>query len=234
MTSPYINVSKNQGEPAPLGTPAGCCMGCLLSNTCPLAHPSLTRCAVTGTVPPPELPDHLPTPADTGLDLTEVLSRGVEKFAGAAFGLGWTDLLAAIIERTHNTDADGNDVDWSRLQIARNLLCLAVANLVPIHGAPASHWVAAAATVRGPAAPLVTAGVVLGAIGAIGIGTAVRGPVGTVCRAAITTVKTAGRLAWLFARSRLGWIITRPVIWALISGAAILTWRAFVHLLTGA
>ncbi|MFF9076299.1 hypothetical protein ACF1A9_29005 [Streptomyces sp. NPDC014872] len=235
MTSPHINVSKEQGETVPAAAPNGCCPGCPLSDTCTLADPGLTRCAVTGTVPPPELPDHTPTAAaGSGLDITEVVSRGVEKAVGAAFGLGWTDLLAAVIERTHSTDSEGNEVDWSRLQLGRNLLCLAVANVVPIHGAPASRWVADAFTAHGPAAPLVSAGAVLGFAGAVCIGTIVGGAVGLLCRAALTAAKSAGRLAWRFACSRLGWIITRPVIWAGVSGLAILTWRALVHLLAGA
>ncbi|MFE9679134.1 hypothetical protein ACFYO5_34310 [Streptomyces sp. NPDC006259] len=235
MTSPHINVSKEQGEPVPAAAPKGCCPGCPLSDTCTLADLGLTRCAVTGTAPPPEPPDHTPTAAaDSGLDITEVVSRGVEKAVGAAFGLGWTDLLAAVIERTHSTDSEGNEVDWSRLQLGRNLLCLAVANVVPIHGAPAARWVADAFTADGPGAPLISAGAVLGFAGAVGIGTIVGGAIGLLCRAALTAAKSAGRLTWRLVRSRLGWIITRPVIWAGVSGLAIFTWRALVHLLAGA
>lgn len=235
MTSPHINVSKDQGETVPAAAPHGCCLGCPISDTCTLADPKLTRCAVTGALPPPEPPHHTPaTTAGSDLDITEVVSRGVEKAVGAAFGLGWTDLLAAVIERTHSTDAEGNEVDWSRLQLGRNLLCLAVANVVPIDGTPASRWVADAFAAHGPAAPLVSAGTVLGFVGAACIGTIVGGSIGLLCHAAMTAAKSAGRLAWRFLCSRLGWIITRPVIWAGVSGLVILTWRALVHLLAGA
>jgi hypothetical protein len=234
MTSPHINVSKEQREKAPAAAPHGCCSGCPLSDTCALVDPGLTRCAVTGTVPPPKPPDRPPTAAGSGLDITEVVSRGVEKAVGAAFGLGWTDLLAVVIERTHSTDSEGNEVDWSRLQLGRNLLCLVVANAVPIHGAPASRWAADAFTAHGPAAPLVSAGTVLGFAGAACIGTILGGPIGLLCHAALTAAKSAGRLACRFVCSRLGWIITRPVIWAGVSALVILTWRALVHLLAGA
>lgn len=235
MTSPHINVSKDQGKTVPAAASHGCCLGCPISDTCTLADLKLTRCAVTGALPPPEPPHHTPaTTAGSDLDITEVVSRGVEKAVGAAFGLGWTDLLAAVIERTHSTDAEGNEVDWSRLQLGRNLLCLAVANVVPIDGAPASRWVADAFAAHGPAAPLVSAGTVLGFAGAACIGTIVGGSVGLLCRDALTAARSAGRLAWRFLCSRLGWIITRPVIWAGVSGLVILTWRALVHLLAGA
>ncbi|MGW1496140.1 hypothetical protein [Streptomyces sp. NPDC002402] len=232
MNSPHINGSKEQGETAPAAAPHSCCPGCPLSDTCTLADPGLTRCAVTGTVPPPEPPKHTPTAtAGFGLDITEVVSP---EAVGATFGLAWTDLLAAVIERTHSTDSEGNEVDWSRLQLGRNLLSLAVANVVPIHGAPASRWVADAAAAHGPAAPLVSAGTVLGFAGAVCIGTIVGGPIGLLCHAALTAAKSTGSLAWRFVRSRLGWITTRPVIWAVVSGLVILTWRALVHLLAGA
>ncbi|MFJ8752311.1 hypothetical protein ACIREO_23690 [Streptomyces sp. NPDC102441] len=230
-SSSHINLDKEPSGPAP----DGCCVGCPLSDTCRLADPALARCAVTGAVPPPEPPHDPPSaPAGTDLDLTEVVSRGVEKAVGAAFGLGWTDLLAAVIERTNSVDADGNQVDWSRLQLPRNLLCLAVANVVPIKGAPASRWAVDAFTGYGLAAPLIPAGAVLGVVGAVCIGALAGGPIGLLCSAALTVAKGAGQLTWRFMCSRLGWIITRPLIWAAISGLLIITWRALVHLLTGA
>ncbi|MGW1616419.1 hypothetical protein ACWCQZ_44630 [Streptomyces sp. NPDC002285] len=232
-SSSHLKFSKGHADPA-AATPAACCAGCPLSGTCTRADPTLTRCAVTGTVPPPEPPPYTPSTA-TGaeLDITEVVS-GVKTAVGAAFGLDWTGLLAAVIERTNATDSSGNEVDWGRLQPGRNLLCLAVVNLVPLHGAPASRWAADAVTAHGLAAPLVPAGAVLSVAGALLIGAGINHPFGLLCRAAVSVATTAGRLTWRFARSRLGWILTRPVIWTGVSGLVIVTWRAAVHLLAGA
>ncbi|MDX5563321.1 hypothetical protein PYK79_08605 [Streptomyces sp. ID05-04B] len=228
------NFSKGQADAA-AATPAASCTGCPLSATCATADPTLVECAVTGTLPPPALPSHAPSPAPGAeLDITEVVSRGVETAVGAAFGLGWTDLLAAVIERTNATDSSGNEVDWGRLQLGRNLLCLALVNLVPLHGAPASRWAADAVTTHGLAAPLVPAGAVLGVAGAVFIGAGINHPIGLLCRAALTVATTTGRLTWRLVRSRLGWILTRPVIWTGVSGLVIVTWRAVVHLLAGA
>ncbi|MBQ0975975.1 hypothetical protein KBZ00_33445 [Streptomyces sp. RK31] len=230
----HSNFSKKQADPG-AATPAASCTGCPIRDTCVRADPTLTECAVTGSAPPPALPSHAPFPAPgSELDITEVVSRGVEKAVGAAFGFGWTDLLAAVIERTNATDSSGNEVDWSRLQLGRNLLCLAVVNLVPLHGAPASRWAADAFTAHGLEAPLVSAGAVLGAAGAVVIGAGINHPLGLLCRAALSVATTTGRLTWRLVRSRLGWIITRPVIWAGVSGLVIVTWRAVVHLLAGA
>ncbi|MCX4682326.1 hypothetical protein OG413_44905 [Streptomyces sp. NBC_01433] len=231
MSSSRIHRGKEPSGPAA----DGCCAGCPLSDTCSLADPVLARCAVTGAVPPPEPPHDPPSvTAGTDLDLTEVVSRGVEKAVGAAFGLGWTDLLAAVIERTNSVDSEGNPVDWGRLQLPRNLLCLAVANIVPIQGAPASRWAADAFTGYGLAALLIPTGAVLTVAGAVCIGTLVGGPIGLLCSAALTVAKGAGQLTWRLICSRLGWIITRPLIWAGVSGLLIITWRALVRLLTGA
>ncbi|QCX82163.1 hypothetical protein C9F11_42915 (plasmid) [Streptomyces sp. YIM 121038] len=231
MSPSNPDLTKGPAEPAP----SGCCPNCPISGTCHLASTTLTRCAVTGAAPPPEPPDDAPTaPAAAGLDITEVVSRGVEKAVGAAFGLGWTDLLAAVITRSNSTDADGNPVNWDRLQLPRNILCAAVANLVPIQGAPASRWAADAFTTYGLTAPLVPAGAVLAVAGAVCLASLAGGLVGLLCTAALNGLTSLCRLIWRFLRSRLGWIITRPVIWAAVSGLVIVTWRFLVHILAGA
>ncbi|MFJ6438243.1 hypothetical protein [Streptomyces sp. NPDC091416] len=233
-SSSHLNFSKGQGDQA-AATPAACCTGCPLTDTCARADPALTECAVTGAAPPPAPPPYIPDPlARRDLDLTEVVSRGVETAVGAAFGLGWTDLLAAVIERTNATDSSGNEVDWGRLQLGRNLLCLAAVNLVPLHGAPAARWAAEAITAHGLAAPLGPVGAALCVAGAVFVGARINHPLGLLCRAALSAATATGRLNWRFTRSRLGWILTRPVIWTGISGLVIVTWRAVVHLLAGA
>jgi len=175
--------------------------------------------AVTSTTPPHAPPAVEPVP---------------EPAIDAAFGFGWSDMLATVIERTNSTDSQDIPVDWSRLQLARNVLCIGVATCVPIDGQSAALRVADACSTYGLSAPLVHAGMALGIGGAALIGRKAPGPGGAICRGIWALLCGAGRLILRFVRSRLGWIVVRPVIWAVVCGLVILTWRFVVHVIAGA
>ncbi|MFJ5785502.1 hypothetical protein [Streptomyces hydrogenans] len=220
-----------------VGPKRGCCGTCPIRTGCTAATATATACAVTGTTPPPAPPTTAPR-----IDYTEVASRGAETVISAAFGLGWTDLLAKVIEHSNRTDADGNPVNWKRLQLSRNFLCIGVATLIPLGDTTAARWVADTITSRTLGGwlmlPFEAAGWPLLPVAAAALGCLITGPVGTVCRLAFTTVgKTAAVLAkgaWKLTCSRLGWIVTRPLIWAATCGLFIAFARPIAHALTGA
>ncbi|WP_411121280.1 hypothetical protein [Streptomyces sp. x-19] len=229
----------------PLGRPeGGCCAGCPIREGCALAADTYVVCPITGSTPPPAPPTHTPAPAPGAdgfveepaarrFDVTAVASRGVEAAISGAFGFGWTDLATALIERGAVWDSEGNRVDWERLQIKRNLLCIAVATAVPLGEHTATMWVADALRTHSISAVFVPAGMALGVAMPVFVGQFVPG-IGGLCKAAISVTQLIGRACWRFLSSRLGWIVTRPAIWAVICGLATATWRFVVYRLTGA
>ncbi|MFD3884005.1 hypothetical protein [Streptomyces microflavus] len=225
-------LSKEPQDPLAGGT-GGCCSGCPVRTGCGVANDTVDTCAVTGHQPPPPPP---PTdPAPTGWDATEAASRGVESAISGLFGFGWADLAALVIERTNPFDADGNPVDWGRLQIKRNLLCIGLATLVPIDGTTPARWVANALNTGGVAyAVFAPAGAVLCVAGSLWLGSCAGGLLGDLCRLCLSAATAVSRALWKFARSGLGWILTRPAIWAAVCGVLIVSWDAIVHTLTGA
>ncbi|MFJ5802967.1 hypothetical protein [Streptomyces decoyicus] len=230
----------------PLGAPdgGGCCTGCPIREGCALAADTYVSCPITGSTPPPTPPAHTPAPApavdayeeapaERRFDITAAASRGVEAAISGAFGFGWTDLATAVIERSARFDSEGNPVDWGRLQIKRNLLCIAVATAVPIGGHTATVWVADALRTYSVGVVLVPAGIALGAVMPVFVGQFVPGISG-LCRATVGVTSLISRGARRLLTSRLGWVVTRPAIWALICGLATATWRFIVYRLTGA
>jgi hypothetical protein len=215
------------------GGNGGCCPGCPVRSGCQLADDGADRCAVTGHQPPPPPPPTDPAPG--GWDMTEVASRGAESAVSGLFGFGWTDLAALVIERTNRFDADGNPVDWGRLQIKRNLLCIGLVTLVPVDSTTPARWVANALSTGGVTyAVFAPAGAVLCAAGTLWLGSFARGVLGDLCRLCRSLVAAVARALWKFARSGLGWVLTRPAIWAAVCGVLIVSWDAIVHTLTGA
>jgi hypothetical protein len=228
------------------GEGLGLCAVCPVRLTCPAAAHGRTTCPVTGSLPPPAPPDHAPadggptvesTPED-GSGFADAASRGLEKAISAVLGLGWTDLLAVLIERTNGRDADGNAIDWSRLQLSRNLLSIGIAALVPLGGTPAASWVArwleTSFTTHGINGLFAPAGAALMAAGVLLLGRFLPGLVGDLCGAGWGVATTAVRATRWVLRSRLGWLLSRPAIWAAIAGVLIVSWRGLVYVLTGA
>ncbi|MFE9966772.1 hypothetical protein [Streptomyces sp. NPDC005525] len=226
---------REQPQDPLAGGADGCCSSCPVRTECGVANDAAENCAVTGHQPSPAQPST--DPATTGWDVTEVASRGVESAISGLFGFDWADMAALVIERTNRFDADGDPVDWGRLQIKRNLLCIALATLVPmpIDGTTPARWVANALNTGGVAyAVIAPAGAMLCVAGSIWLGTLAPGVFGGLCRLCLSVTTAAGRAWWKFARSGLGWIITRPAIWAAACGILIVSWDAIVHTLTGA
>ncbi|MFF4950581.1 hypothetical protein [Streptomyces chattanoogensis] len=230
----------------PLGAPdgGGCCAGCPIREGCALAADTYVSCPITGSTPPPAPPPHIPAPApavdayeeapaERRFDVTAIASRGVEAAISGAFGFGWTDLATAVIERSARFDSEGNPVDWGRLQIKRNLLCIAVVTAVPIGEHTATVWVADALRTYSISTVFVPAGIALGFVMPVFVGQFVPA-IGGMCRAAIRLGALATHGAWRLLTSRLGWVVTRPAIWAVICGLATATWRFVVYRLTGA
>ncbi|MEU3602247.1 hypothetical protein ABZ714_26545 [Streptomyces sp. NPDC006798] len=229
----------NEPPKDPVG-PAGCRAACPIATSCPRTaddggtHPT---CAATDTTPAaPADGDPLTEAREDrrGTDMTEVVSRSVEAAASAAFGFGWLDLVIGAVQRGNASDADGNPVDWGRLQLKRNGLAVLVVTLVPLGDHTAARWVAQALNEYHFGAVFYPLGTALGFGLPVVLGQYVPGLTGTVCsgtvRAAAFTARALGR----FAASRLGWILTRPLIWAAVCGLLIVTWRFLVHILTGA
>jgi hypothetical protein len=232
------------------GEGLGLCAVCPVRQTCPAAIPGRTLCPVTGSLPPSTPPDQAPVDVglamesvstgstDDGAGFAEAASRGLERALGAVLGLGWTDLLAMLIERNNRRDADGNEIDWARLQLGRNLLCIAIAVLVPIHdGTSAAGWVArwlASFTTLGIHGLFAPAGAALAVAGAFFVGRFLPGAVGDLCGVGWWLTSGTARAVRWFLRSRLGWLLSRPAIWAVIGGVLIVSWRGLVYLLTGA
>lgn len=231
----------------PLGAPdgGGCCAGCPIREGCALAADTYVSCPITGSTPPPAPPAHIPAPApavdayeeapaEQRFDMTAVASRSVEAAISGAFGFGWTDLATALIERSAVWDSEGNRVDWGRLQIKRNLLCIAVATAAPLGDHTATVWVAEALKTYSINAVFVPAGMVLGFVGPVFVGKHASNAFGVLCQALWGATALTARATWRLITSRLGWVITRPAIWAAICGLTVATWRFVVYRLTGA
>jgi hypothetical protein len=228
------------------GEGLGLCAVCPVRLTCPAATPGRTRCPVTSsTLPPPAPPDNAPAvgvavesePENSRTGFAEAASRGLERAVSTVLDLGWTDLLAALIERTNQRDADGNEIDWTRVQLGRNLLSIGVATLVPIGGTPAAVWVARwleTFTTHGISGLFAPAGAALAVALVLFIGRVVPGLIGDICGAGWWLASTTVRIARWVLRSRLGWLLSRPAIWAVIGGVLIVSWRGLVYVLTGA
>ncbi|WP_327156680.1 hypothetical protein [Streptomyces tubercidicus] len=230
----------------PLGAPdgGGCCAKCPIREGCALAADTYVACPITGGTSPSAPPTRIPAPApavdayeeasaERRFDVTAIASRGVEAAISGAFGFGWTDLATAVIERSARFDSEGNPVDWGRLQIKRNLLCIAVTTAVPIGDHTATVWVADALRTYSVGAVFVPAGIALGFVMPVFVGQFVPA-IGGLCRGAMRLGAVITRAAWRLLSSRLGWVITRPAIWAVICGLATATWRFVVYRLTGA
>lgn len=228
------------------GEGLGLCAVCPVRLTCPAAIPGRSVCPVTGSsLPPPPPPDHTPADVTTTLEsipaggsgFAEAASSGLEKAISVVLGLGWTDLLAVLLERT-GRDADGNAIDWSRLQLSRNLLGIGIAAFVPLGGTPAVGWVArwleTSFTTHGINGLFAPVGVALVAAGALFLGRFLPGLIGDACGAGWWLASTAVRAARWVLRSRLGWLLSRPAIWAVIGGVLIVSWRGLVYVLAGA
>ncbi|KIZ17360.1 hypothetical protein [Streptomyces natalensis] len=241
--SPY---SFSKTTDWPLGAPeGGCCAGCPIREGCALAADTYVVCPITGSSPPPAPPDHTPAqataadayaepPATRRFDVTEVASRGVETAISGAFGFGWLDLATGLIERFNREDADGNPIDWSRLQLKRNGLSLLVATTVPLGEHTAAQWVAHGLSNYSLGVVFMPVGMALGSVMPVFVGAFAPGPLGAVCRPLWSAVAFTTRATWRFATSRLGWIVTRPAIWAAISGVLLLSGRFLLRVLTGA
>ncbi|MCM2394389.1 hypothetical protein [Streptomyces albipurpureus] len=247
----YPHGAPTDTDPDSAAGKGGCCAACPIAAGCALASDSYVTCPVTGAAPPPAPPVRIPaqhTGDDTGpemvddtgsdgrgVDLAEVAGRGIEAAASAAFGFGWLDLVVGIAQRGNATDADGNPVDWGRLQLKRNSLCALVVSLVPIgDGGPAALRVAEFITDHGIGAAIYPVGTVLAFGLPVYFGQYVPGLAGALCRGTARAAVVVGRGLWRFATSRMGWVLTRPLIWAAVCGVLIVSWRFLVHVLTGA
>ncbi|MEU0630614.1 hypothetical protein [Streptomyces sp. NPDC005989] len=175
----------------------------------------------------------------TGPDWTDVAGRAAEGMAAAALGVGWIDIATGLIERFNREDADGNPVDWGRLQLKRNGLAILAVTLVPLGDRTAAQWVAHVLDTHTLTDALFgPVGVAFGVIAPVLVGQVVPGPFGAICRGLVKTAALVGGTVWQAARkflsSGLGWIVTRPVIWAIPCGLIVLTGRYFLRLFTGA
>ncbi|MFE3144266.1 hypothetical protein [Streptomyces scopuliridis] len=223
---------------------SGCCATCPIASGCALSSPSYVTCPITGSAPPPAPPARIPAQhspegtgqdaTGTGTDWTEIAGRGVETAVSAAFGFGWLDIATGLVERLNREDSEGNPVDWGRLQLKRNGLAILVATLVPLGEHTAAQWVAHALREYNIGAAFVPAGMALGAVMPVFVGRFAPGVLGSLCRGLWGVVTVTGRAAWSFLTSRLGWIVTRPAIWAAVCGLLIVSGRFLIHVLTGA
>lgn len=233
---------------APAAGDGGCCAGCPISAGCALASDAYVTCPITGSTPPPAPPagdpelagSDLEPDAEPGSRWSDVAGRGVETAVSAAFGFGWIDALIAIVQRSDGTDAQGNPVDWGRLQLRRNGLSILFVSFVPLSGHTAAAWVAEGLTEATGAYLHYGLGAVFMPLGAclavlpVVAGRERNSVFGALCRAATGLVVLAARIALKFLTSRLGWIVTRPALWAGGIGPLLLTWRFIVSRLTGA
>ncbi|KUN57615.1 hypothetical protein AQJ46_46990 [Streptomyces canus] len=234
------------GDPA--AGDGGCCAGCPIAAGCALASDVYVTCPITGSTPPPAPPAGVPElagselqpDADPGTNWSDVASRGVETAVSAAFGFGWLDALIAIVQRSDGTDAQGNPVDWGRLQPRRNGLSILFVSFVPLGEHTAAAWVAQGLTEATDAYLHYGLGAVFMPLGAGLVVLPVlacremNGVFGALCRGATGLVALAARIACKFLTSRLGWIVTRPALWAGGIGPLLLSWRFIVSRLTGA
>ncbi|MFE7268040.1 hypothetical protein ACFU9B_39565 [Streptomyces sp. NPDC057592] len=175
----------------------------------------------------------------TGTDWTDVAGRAAEGVAAAALGGGWIDIATGLIERFNREDADGNPVDWGRLQLKRNGLAILTVTLVPLGDRTAAQWVAHVLDTHTLTDALFgPVGVAFGVIAPVLVGQVVPGPFGAICRGLVKTAALVGGTVWQAARkflsSGLGWIVARPAIWAIPCGLIVLTGRYFLRLFTGA
>ncbi|MCX4481860.1 hypothetical protein OOK44_36395 [Streptomyces cellulosae] len=234
------------GEP-PATNDGGCCAGCPIAAGCALASNAYVTCPITGSTPPPAPPAGAPAPddadapyEDSGTRWSDVASRGVETAVAAAFGFGWLDPLIAIVQRTDGRDAQGNPVDWARLQPRRNGLSILFVSFVPLGEHTAAAWAAEALTEAADAYLHYGLGAVFLPLGAclvvlpVVVGREMKGVFGALCRGATGLMVLTARIARRFLTSRLGWIVTRPALWAGGIGLLLLSWRFIVSRLTGA
>ena len=147
-----------------------------------------------------------------------------------------SELADAITARAGQADDREDGADWSRLELHRNLPCIALVTLVPLWGSPAAGWVAAALG-NGSAASVVwrPAGAVLCVVVVAWLGANVLpGLVGAACRLAWSLLARSFQGARVFAASRRGWMLTRPPIWAAVCGVVLASGRAVVRTLAEA
>ncbi|MFB7475587.1 hypothetical protein [Kitasatospora sp. NPDC056184] len=220
--SPTGPAERNQ--PWWLQAVPGCCTTCPVRTNCRLYDANATACALTGHLPPPPPPAH---PAGQIPGAEHALSDTVT----ALLQPGWSDVAEQVIARTDTTGTS----DLARLQIGRNLTCLALVTLVSVGGTTAAGWVAHAITTGGITAPVLgPAGAVLCVTGSLWLARHVPGPLGAVSAIAWSVLSATGTGLWRLARSPYGWILTRPLIWAAACGVLTVFWRVIVHTLTGA
>ncbi|MFE7045535.1 hypothetical protein ACFU9X_40845 [Streptomyces atratus] len=241
----------------------GCCAACPIRPGCALAAETYVVCPITGTTPPTAPPPRVPA-QHTGEDLAEdfaeettvtavdgagveqagpdwadVAGRTAEGVAAAALGVGWIDIATGLIERFNREDADGNPVDWGRLQLKRNALAVIAVTVPPLGEHTAAQWVAhVLSTNTLTDAAFLPAGIAFGLIVPVFAGQIVPGVFGEICKVLskvlVLTGKAVWTAVWKFVTSGLGWIVTRPLIWAVPCGLIILTGRYFLRLFTGA
>ncbi|KPC68377.1 hypothetical protein ADL27_56905 [Streptomyces sp. NRRL F-6602] len=149
--------------------------------------------------------------------------------------LGLMEAVTGLIDRLHPESADGDPDYRAVLQPLRNGWGIGVALLVPVGSQPMAHTVADWFA-NGGIAGLVFAplGGVLMAVVVVWLGSHAPGALGAILGAvrALAVRGTTGALALM--RSRWGWLITRPLVWALILGVLIVIGRPIVRILTGA
>ncbi|MFE9258570.1 hypothetical protein [Streptomyces sp. NPDC006879] len=207
-------------------SPAGCCAACPVAGGCPLRSQSAVRCAVTGDQPP--------RPPASAPDAGE--SAAWDEAVAVTASASWTQFAADVADRAPSSDAEGTPVDWSRLQPARNLLSIVAVSFVPFaDGTTAARWVAETIASGGIIAPVFAPlGAVVAVTGSAFLGQLAPGPFGVLCALAFKTLTGTARRLWRLVRSPLGWIITRPALWAAGIGVLIVSWRAVLRFLTGA
>lgn len=178
--------------------------------------------------------DKPPPNAPSG-EYSEAMARAVEKTVGAVLGLSWIDLLAAVVERSGGTDTAGNPLDWSRLQLRRNLLCLALATIPPVGDHTATMWVAQAVSEPNlVGGPLYYIGWGCGSLAAVFISQAAPSFVGLAGQVLWSFVRLIGRGGYKALRSPYGWLAYRPVLFATGAGVLVAYTPAILRFLTGA
>ncbi|WP_424217728.1 hypothetical protein ACN20G_36835 (plasmid) [Streptomyces sp. BI20] len=243
----------------PEDAPVGLCAGCPIRPGCALASDEYRTCPVTGAGAPsgpvgipaqgsapaaeayadPDLdldgaPEAVASRPDRSAAWADAAGRTAEAAVSAALGLSWVDLAIGLATGLNRHDSEGNEIDWARLQLRRNALAIGAATMIPLGDHTATMWVVE--FLRDlrvgdlPTLPAMTLGLALPLL----VGQVVPGPIGGICRATCHGAAVLGRWTWKFLNGRLGWLVTRPAIWAAICGFGFLTGRWFIRLLTGA
>ncbi|MFI2360443.1 hypothetical protein OG582_39425 (plasmid) [Streptomyces anulatus] len=265
---PSHDTADRPTTPWPGAVDGGCCATCPIRPGCALAAETYVVCPITGTTPPTAPPPRVPaqhtgddlaedladtttdavTAVDsvgveqvgrTGPDWGDVAGRTAEGVAAAALGVGWIDIATGLIERFNREDAQGNPVDWGRLQLKRNGLAVIAVTVPPLGEHTVAQWVAhflSTSTLLD--AVFAPAGIAFGLIVPVFAGQIVPGAFGEICKGLskvlVLTARAAGTAVWKFLTSGLGWIVTRPLIWAVPCGLLVLAGRYFLRLFTGA